>query len=126
VVNSASTARKASRPQNKALIPFKWKPGQSGNPKGRTPGSRNKLREDFLRDLSEAWVALGKPALLATAWTEPAKFVTIVASLMPRDVTVAVTHTVVDQLTDAQLADRLREIDHRDDAEAPQDAEILQ
>jgi hypothetical protein len=97
-----------------------------GNSKGRTPGSRNKLREDFLRDLSDAWLALGKPALLATAWTEPAKFVTIVASLMPRDVTVAVTHTMVDQLTDAQLAERLRAIDHRDDAEAPQDAEILQ
>jgi len=37
-------------------------PGQSGNPKGRPKGSRNKLSEDFFRDLCEAWQAMGKAA----------------------------------------------------------------
>jgi Family of unknown function (DUF5681) len=40
-----------------------FKPGQSGNPAGRPQGSRNKLSEDFFRDLYDAWQAFGKPAL---------------------------------------------------------------
>jgi len=39
-------------------------PGQSGNPKDRPKGSRNKLTEDFFGDLCDAWQAFGKPALL--------------------------------------------------------------
>ena len=40
--DSDSTVRKH---RQRGLIP--WKPGQSGNPKGRPQGSRNKLTEDF-------------------------------------------------------------------------------
>ena len=31
-----------------------YKPGESGNPKGRAPGSRNKISEAFFKDLPRA------------------------------------------------------------------------
>ncbi|MGA7153009.1 MAG: DUF5681 domain-containing protein, partial [Pseudolabrys sp.] len=55
--------------RQRGLIP--WKPGQSGNPKGRPKGSRNKLCEEFFRDLCEAWQAFGKPALETMAMLYP-------------------------------------------------------
>ena len=83
------------------LIPYK--PGQSGNPKGRPKGSRNKLTEDFFRDLSEAWQAFGKPALMTAAWTHPVEFVRVVAQLMPKDVDVTVTNIRAERMKSSEL-----------------------
>ena len=79
-----------------------FKPGRSGNPKGRPRGSRNKLSEDFFRDLSEAWQAFGKPALMTAAWTDPVAFVRVVASLIPRELEATIT-PVAERMSDAQL-----------------------
>src|SRR6516165_3583980 len=86
--------------QQRNLIPYK--PGQSGNPKGRPKGSRNKLSEDFFRDLSDAWQAFGKPALMTAAWTHPVEFVRVVASLIPRELEATIP-PVTERMSDAQL-----------------------
>jgi hypothetical protein len=110
--------------RQRGLIP--WKPGQSGNPKGRPQGSRNKLSEEFFRDLCDAWQAFGKPALMTAAWTHPVEFVRVVASLIPRELEATIT-PVTERMSDAQLdAIIARGIEGGLDPAAPdQDAQII-
>ena len=89
--------------QQRNLIPYK--PGQSGNPKGRPQGSRNKLSEQFIRDLCKAWEEYGAAALTTAAYTSPVEFIKVVASLMPRDVEVTATQIKAEQMSDDQLLD---------------------
>jgi hypothetical protein len=119
--DSDSTVRKH---RQRGLIP--WKPGQSGNPKGRPQGSRNKLSEDFLADLHESWLAFGKPALMTAAWTDPVAYVRVVASLMPKELE-ACTTVHMERMSDAQLKAMIaRDIEGDLDPAAPdQDAQII-
>ena len=80
-----------------------FKRGQSGNPRGRPQGSRNKLSEDFFRDLCDAWQAFGKPALETMAMLYPVEFVRLVASLMPKEPEATITPVVMERMSDAQL-----------------------
>jgi Family of unknown function (DUF5681) len=81
-----------------------FKRGQSGNPKGRPQGSRNKLSEEFFRDLCDAWQAFGKPALMTAAWTHPVEFVRLVASLIPRELEATITAVHAERMSDDELA----------------------
>ena len=80
-----------------------FKPRQSGNPAGRPKGSRNKLSEEFFRDLCDAWKAFGKPALETMAMLYPVEFVRMVASLMPKEPEATIAPVVMERMSDAQL-----------------------
>lgn len=49
-------------------------------------GARSRLSDAFFQDLAEVWEAQGMQAMIATASNEPATFVRVVASLMPKQV----------------------------------------
>ena len=57
---------------------------------GRQLGSRNKLAENFIADLHATWEEHGAAALAKCAVDEPAQFVRVVASLMPKDINLTV------------------------------------
>jgi hypothetical protein len=78
--NSTPAARVVGRP---------WPKGISGNPAGRAKGSRHKLQDGFLTAVQKRWEQSGDEALRRCAEEEPATFVKMVASLMPKDLHVS-------------------------------------
>ena len=64
--------------------------GVSGNPAGRTPGSKNKLSENFVADLHQCWQKHGVTALERVATEQPEVLIKVVASLLPKDVNLTV------------------------------------
>ena len=119
--DSDSTVRKH---RQRGLIP--WKPGQSGNPKGRPQGSRNKLSEEFFRDLCDAWQAFGKPALMTAAWTHPVEFVRVVASLIPRELEATATVVHAERMSDDELEAIILPEGGEDPVATEEDEEIIQ
>jgi hypothetical protein len=72
-----------------------FKPGQSGNPAGKPKGARNKLQEAFWKDFAGAWEQHGVGALMKVATEDPATFVKVAASVMPKEVEATVEHRSV-------------------------------
>ena len=70
--------------KHRNLIPFK--PGQSGNPRGPPKGARNKLGEEFLAELYNAFETNGRAAIERVVEEDPAAFLRIIASLIPKDI----------------------------------------
>jgi hypothetical protein len=77
-----SGAKKRGNPQN--LMP-PWKPGQSGNPSGRTKGTKNAILSRALEDLQKDWLANGMQAIADMREKNPARYVEVVFAMMPKE-----------------------------------------
>lgn len=93
------TGEPAPKKQNLAQA---WVPGQSGNPKGRPKGSRNKLGDDFLQKLQADFETHGEKVISTVRVEKPAEYLKVIASLLPKQI--EVKEGAFDGVSDEQLA----------------------
>jgi hypothetical protein len=86
------------------MLEQRFKPGRKGGP-GRPAGIRNHLNKAFLQDLLEEWHEHGRAALKIMRVEEPAMFVRVVASLVPREF--ILEHGIAADLDDGALEQTL-------------------
>ena len=65
-----------------------WHQGQSGNPGGRSKGSRRKLTDAFIRALARDWKAHGEAVIQRVREDNPAAYFKGMLSLVPKDVSI--------------------------------------
>src|SRR6476660_1451397 len=70
------------------LKPFK--PGQSGNPKGRPKGARNRLGTQFLEALETDFNKFGPQAIALVREKKPEVYIKVVADLLPKEANINV------------------------------------
>ena len=70
------------------LVPFK--PGESGNPKGRPKGARNRLGTAFLEALEGDFNQFGSQAIAQVRDKKPEVYMRVVADLLPKEANINV------------------------------------
>jgi hypothetical protein len=80
----------------------KFKPGPDARRTGRAAGFKSHLNKAFLSDLLDEWHEHGRAALRIMRAEEPAMFVRVVASLVPREL--ILEHGIASDLDDDTLA----------------------
>ncbi len=92
--SSASATTEGQQRSRANLIPFK--PGQSGNPKGREKGARNKLDELFVKALYEDFKTGGVDAISKCRAEKPDVYLNVIAKVLPKQVDVKADSSITD------------------------------
>lgn len=75
----------AARAVPKQFEPYAWQPGQSGNPAGRAPGTRNKLGEAFILAMYEDFQQHGTETIEAVRVGKPDQYLKVIAAILPKE-----------------------------------------
>lgn len=105
-VATVSTEGKQSSTGN--LIPFR--PRQSGNPRGRPKGARNKLGEQFLADVYDSWQVHGAAAIATVARDHPVEYLKLVASLLPKESGLKPPSNALEEMSEEDLEQALNDV----------------
>ena len=81
----------------------------SANPQGRPKGSRNRLAEAFLRDLTADWELHGAETIAEAREERRFDYLKLVSSLLPRNFNIRVTD--IDELSEEQIDLELAALD---------------
>jgi hypothetical protein len=72
--------------KQRKLPPHLWKPGQSGNPRGRARGCRDKLGEAFVVALYADFLLYGQDAVAKARIEKPSAYLTAISRVLPKEV----------------------------------------
>lgn len=96
----------AQKKNSDHILPFAWKPGQSGNPAGRPKGSRHKLGENFIAEMHADFQVHGKAVIEKVREKYPDTYLKIIAGMLPGEMNVRIT----DDLDDTALDKRIQQL----------------
>jgi Family of unknown function (DUF5681) len=102
-----------------------WQPGQSGNPAGRTRGSRNKLSEAVICALLRDFSRHGEKAIAKVRREQPGVWLKVIAMLVPREHKVQHSNPLKD-LTDEQLEAMIEYIETSLAAQAGRSVKLIE
>jgi Family of unknown function (DUF5681) len=102
-----------------------WQPGVSGNPAGRTRGSRNKLSEEVICALLRDFRQHGQEAVARVRRTQPAAYLKILALLVPREHKVE-HRNLIKELSDEQLEAMIEYIENSLAAQAGRSVKVIE
>jgi hypothetical protein len=89
-----------------------WQPGQSGNPAGRKPGSRNQLTEMVVCALLRDFRLHGQKAIARVRRENPAVYLRVLGMLVPREHKIEATDPLA-RLSDEMLEQMVQELEER-------------
>lgn len=86
----SATAHAADKTARKQPRGRPFQPGQSGNPKGRPKGARNRLGAAFLEALEGDFNKFGSQAIAQVREKKPDVYMRVVADLLPKEANINV------------------------------------